>query len=144
MTVAFDTNVILDAAMGRNGSEWAQELIQLVVDEKITGVVTANTITDIHYIVKKRVGDATARLVVRNTLDLFEISPVNGEICMAALNSGMDDYEDAVLAISADTVGAKYIATNDKGFINSSESPVAALLPHDIVRILHGPDGPEV
>lgn len=136
MTVAFDTNVILDAAMGRNGSEWAQKLIRLVIAEEITGVATANTITDIHYIVKKRAGDAAARLAVRNTLDLFEIAPVDGEICMAALNSGMDNYEDAVLALSADKVGAEYIATNDKYFINSSESPVAALLPCDILRIL--------
>ena len=49
--VAFDTNVILNAAMGRDGSEMAQELIQSVVDGDITGMVTANSITDIHFIV---------------------------------------------------------------------------------------------
>ena len=54
MTVAFDTNVILDAAMGRNDYESAQALVQAVLSEDVTGVVTANTITDIHYIIKKR------------------------------------------------------------------------------------------
>lgn len=140
MTVAFDTNIILDAVMERNGSEWAQKLIQLVVAEKITGVVTANTITDIHYIVKKWAGDAVARSVVRNTLDVFEIAPVDGEICMEALDAGMDDYEDAVLAISADTVGVRYIATNDEGFINSGESPVLALHPKDVLARIQEPE----
>ena len=44
MTVAFDTNVILDAAMGRNDYESAQALVQAVLSEDVTGVVTANTI----------------------------------------------------------------------------------------------------
>lgn len=133
MTVAFDTNVILDAAMGRNDYESAQALVQAVLSEDVTGVVTANTITDIHYIIKKRAGDKAAREVVQNTLDIFEIAPVNGEMCAEALNLGMDDFEDAVLAVSADTVGARYIATGDKGFIGSAESPVPALHPKDVL-----------
>ena len=133
MTVAFDTNVILDAAMGRNDYESAQALVQSVLSEKIVGVVTANTITDIHYIIKKRAGDKVAREVVQNTLDIFEVAPVDGEICTTALNLAMDDYEDAVLAISADMVGAQFIATCDEGFIGSAESPVLALHPKDVL-----------
>lgn len=141
MTVAFDTNVILDAAMGRNDYESAQALVQAVLSEKVVGVVTANTITDIHYIIKKRVGDKAAREVVQNTLNIFEVSPVDGDICTAALNLAMDDYEDAVLAISADIVGAKYIATCDKGFIGSAESPVLALHPKDVLIRIQEPEG---
>lgn len=110
MTVAFDTNVILDAVMGRNDYESAQALVQAVLSEKIVGVVTANTITDIHYIIKKRAGEKMAREVVQNTLDIFEVAPVDGEICTEALNLDMDDFEDAVLAVSADTVGARYLS----------------------------------
>ena len=48
MNVAFGTNVILNAAMGRDGSEYSQKLIQAVISGEITGIVTANTISDIH------------------------------------------------------------------------------------------------
>lgn len=136
MKVAFDTNVILNAAMGRDGSEYAQKLIQAVISGEIVGVVTANTITDIHYIVKKRAGDKAAREVVRNTLDLFEIAPVDEEACKAALVLPMDDYEDAVLAACANEAYAEYIATQDEGFINSSGSPVVPLHPQDILCAL--------
>lgn len=134
--VVFDTNVILNAAMGRDGSEMAQQLIQFVVDGEIAGVVTANSITDIHYIVKKRAGDEKARMVVYNVLALFDIAPVDGDACSMALNTDMSDYEDAVLAVCAAREGADYIATNDEGLIKSKGSPVVALRPDDVVKAI--------
>lgn len=136
MNVVFDTNVILNAAMERPGSEEAQRLIRAVISGEITGIVTANTITDIHYIVKKRAGDAAAREVVRNTLDLFEVAPVDREACEAALVLPMGDYEDAVLAVCANGAHADYIATQDEKFINSDGSPVVVLHPQDILCAL--------
>lgn len=136
MNVAFDTNVILDAAMGRPGSEEALKLIQSVISGEITGIVTANTITDIHCIVKKRAGDAAAREVVRNTLDLFEVVPVDREACETALILPMDDFEDAVLAACANEAYSEYIATQDEKFVNSTGSPVVPLHPQDILCAL--------
>lgn len=134
--VVFDTNVILNAAMGRDGSEMAQKLIQFVVDGEIVGIVTANSVTDIHYIVKKRAGEEKARLVVYNVLALFDIAPVDGDACSMALNTDMSDYEDAVLAVCAAREGADYIATNDEGLIKSKGSPVVALRPDDVVKAI--------
>lgn len=139
MKVVFDTNVILNAAMGRSCSEDAQRLIQAVISGEVTGIVTANTITDIHYIVKKRVGDKAAREVVRNTLDLFEVVPVDREACESALILPMTDFEDAVLAACASEAYADYIATQDERFINSEGSPVVALHPQDILCALQEP-----
>lgn len=138
MKVAFDTNVILNAALGREGSESAQKLIQAVISGEVIGIVTANTITDIHYIVKKRAGDRAAREVVRNTLDLFEVVPVDREACETALILTMTDYEDAVLAACANEAFADYIATQDERFIETEGSPVAALHPQDILCALTG------
>lgn len=136
MIVVFDTNVILNAAMGRNGSGPALKLIQAVIGGEITGMVTANTITDIHYIVKKRAGDEAARAVIRNTLDLFEIAPVDGDVCASALELPMSDYEDAVLAVCANNAGAEYIATQDEDFVHSEGCPIVCLHPQDILRAL--------
>ena len=73
MKVAFDTNIILDAVMSRPNSEDSKRLIQAVVNDEIVGLVTANTITDIHYIVRKRFGENAAREAVHNTLFIFEV-----------------------------------------------------------------------
>lgn len=134
MKVVFDTNVILNAAMGRPGYEEAQELIQAIVDEKISGLITANSITDIHYVVRKRLGEEAAREVIYNVLSLFDVAPVDGEICFEALNLSMEDYEDAVLAVCASHEAADYIATNDTEFILAEGSPVKALLPADVLE----------
>lgn len=140
MKVVFDTNMILNAAMGRDGYEQAQKLIQAVISGEVTGIITANTITDIHYIVKKRAGDEAAREVVRSTLDLFHVAPVDRKACETALVLQMSDYEDAVLAACSKEAGADFIATQDKGFIGSKGSPVAVLGPQDILRALTGDD----
>ena len=80
MKVVFDTNMILNAAMGRPGYEEAQELIQAVVNEKISGLITANSITDIHYVVRKKLGEETAREVIYNVLSLFDVAPVDAVV----------------------------------------------------------------
>ena len=134
MKVVFDTNMILNAAMGRPGYEEAQELIQAVVNEKISGLITANSITDIHYVVRKKLGEETAREVIYNVLSLFDVAPVDGEICFEALNLAMEDYEDAVLAVCAFHEEAEYIATYDAGLVSAKESPVKALLPADVLE----------
>lgn len=139
MKVAFDTNVVLDAAMNRPDSEDSLKLVKAVVNEEIVGLVSANTITDIHYIVKKRYGDKTARAAVQNTLYIFDVIPVDGEVCMEALGLPMGDYEDAVLAVCADRGGAECIATKDAGFINAGQNNACSadvMKPSDILAQL--------
>lgn len=136
MKVVFDTNVILNAVMERPGSDGAQALIQAVLSEKIIGIVTANTITDIHYIVKKRIGEEAARVAVYNTLSIFDIAPVDSETCMAALSLPIKDYEDAVLAVCAQREEADCIATEDVGFMDDPGNLVNTLPPSKILELL--------
>jgi len=136
MRVALDTNIILDAAMDRPGSDGAKALIQAVLSEELTGIVTANSITDIHYIVKKRVGEDAARTAVYNALSIFETVPVGAGACMEALNLPMEDYEDAVLAMCAKEAEAEYIATRDAGLLDEAECPVPIHSPESILEML--------
>lgn len=133
--VVFDTNIVLNAAMNRKGSEDSLRLIQAVINEEIIGMVTANTITDIHYIVKKRCGDSVARAAVQNTLYVFDVIPVDGESCMEALALPMTDYEDALLAVCAARENADYIATGDQTFL-AAPSPVQPITPSALLQIL--------
>ncbi|MCD8106664.1 MAG: PIN domain-containing protein [Oscillospiraceae bacterium] len=136
MKVAFDTNILLDAILGRAESESANALIKAVLNDRIDGILTANTITDIYYVARKSMGENDAREAVFEILSIFEIAPVTGEACLTALELPMYDFEDAVLAACVKEADADFIATRDQGFISSDGSPVKALRPAEILEIL--------
>jgi Predicted nucleic-acid-binding protein, contains PIN domain len=133
--VAFDTNILLDAIANRADYEVAQKLILAVATEKIEGIVTANSITDIYYIARKRIGDVAAREALWGLLEIFDIASVSGDDCALALDTPMIDFEDAVLAVCAKKEGAAYIVTRDEGFILAN-SPVPARDPEEILTLI--------
>jgi predicted nucleic acid-binding protein len=137
MRVAFDTNVLLDAIAVRENYEAAQELIAAVSREEIQGIITANSITDIYYIARKRVRDEVVREIISNLLTVFDIAPVDGEDCASALILPMDDFEDAVLAVCAAREEADYIVTRDARFLSSAGCPVPTISPAGLLDILH-------
>ena len=139
MRVAFDTNVILDAIMVRPDSEAATRLLRSVAEDEIEGVITANTITDIYYVARKKIGDKKAREAIFELLSIFDISAVDGSACVDALSLPMSDYEDAVMAVCADRDGARYIATRDDGFIKAGMNngcSADVMLPADILELI--------
>ncbi len=135
MIITFDANVIIDAIMERGKFKVAQELVLAAANEKIYGIVTANTITDIYYLTRKTAGDQGARRMIANVLSIFDVAVVDGEACAAALNVPMSDYEDAVLAVCAAREEADYIATGDQGFLKA-DSPVPARTPEELLSII--------
>lgn len=142
MKIVLDTNVILDAAMDRPGAADALALMQAVIRDEALGIVTANTLTDIHFIVRKRAGETQARSVVASILEMFDVSPVDAEVCQQALLLPMGDYEDAVLASCAVRDGADCIVTGDKGFLSDAACPVLAVTPSAALAMLRNAEAP--
>lgn len=134
--VAFDTNIILDAICNRENTQIAQTLMMEAAQDRIAGVITANAITDIYYIARKYVGSDPAREAVKNLMTLFDIAAVDGDVCGEAVYSQMEDFEDAVFAYACEREGVDYIATRDKGLIESQDSPVAAYSPEDVLTLI--------
>ena len=52
MKVALDTNVLIDAIAERREYRDAQALIMAIAQEKLEGSISANSITDMYYILK--------------------------------------------------------------------------------------------
>jgi len=68
-----DTNVVLDALAAREPYRAeAERIFMLAAEEKFQGFVTANSITDIYYLIKKNTSEATAREALRNLLQVFD------------------------------------------------------------------------
>ena len=136
MRIAFDTNVLIDAIANRADHEAAQSLIMAVAEEKVSGVISANSVTDIYYIAKKLVGDESARNAIWNLMTVFDVAPVDGEACATALSVQMSDYEDAVLAVCAEREEADYIVSRDQDFLKASGSPVAVIAPEALLGVI--------
>ena len=130
MIIVFDNNIILDALLRRKPfCENAERLLTDCVSAH-TGCLTANSLTDIFYVLSKFVGTTKAKESISKLVDLFEIISVNKSDCINALEMPMDDFEDALLASCAEKIGAQYIISRDVGFVNA-ESPIRVISPQE-------------
>lgn len=136
MIIAFDTNVILDAILQRDDSASALALMKKVLEGSIEGVISANTVTDLYYISSKKIGVEDAREAIYEILNIFDVAPIDGDICMEALGIPMNDYEDALLALSTSRVGAECVASRDEGFIKAEGSPIPSRKPSDVIAMI--------
>jgi len=131
-----DTNVVLDALASREPFRAeAEKIFMLAAEEKFRGFVTANSITDIYYLVRKSVSDATAREALRKLFHLFTIVDISGEDCEAALESPSDDYEDALVANSAAKAGIDHIITRDADFLKT-QAGVSVVAPAEFLKLI--------
>ena len=133
MNVLIDTNVILDAGLNRipfNAS--AEKILLLVADEKVNASITASSVTDIYYFLKRDYHDSDrAKEMLINFFNIFEVIDVTKNDCEKALGLPMDDYEDALLSTCAKRRRIELIITrNLKDF---AESPVKAISPDDFL-----------
>ena len=136
MKVLIDNNVVLDAIVSRvPWSEAAERIVLLIGDGEIDGYITANSATDIFYVLKKMTNTTTAKETMRRVLTVFSVLSVSGEDCERALDCLMDDFEDALLTVCAENIAADYIVSRDADFLKA-QSPVTVINPIDFLEKL--------
>jgi len=134
MNVLIDTNVILDDILSRTpNAVVAKNISQMVTDELVFAYLTANTLTDIFYIVTKNRNEITARKTIRNLLLIFSVVSVDGVDCQRAIDFPMGDFEDALVVVCAEKTNLDYIITNDQGFLDEAGLSVPAIKPVDFL-----------
>lgn len=122
MRILFDTNILLDAILTREPfATDAAFLLTAVELGQITGFVSATTLTDVYYLVKRQTRSAeTAFNAVNELLELMEICTVDRAVLEQAILFDRDDFEDAVQIACAIRLGLDAIVTRDvAGFTNS-------------------------
>jgi len=138
MKVLIDTNIILDDILNRTpNAENAKKINRLIVDEIIGGYLTANTLTDIFYIVSKHKSEFTAKVIIKNLLLIFTIVSVDGDDCLKAINLPMGDFEDALIEVCAEKTNMDYIITNDHDFLIGTELSVSVINPVDFLLMIN-------
>jgi predicted nucleic acid-binding protein len=138
MNVLVDTNVVLDVLLKRqlfyNDS---LAIFQLVNAERVKGYLSATSITNIFYLLRKagNSSDETYRMIDRLSA-LFTIAPVSETTITNSLSLRWRDFEDAVQFIAARENNADYIITrNTKDFSSGS---IEALTPEQFIQAIAG------
>lgn len=123
--VLLDTNIILDFALERREFfEKSKELLLLINELKIPVFITATTLTDIYYILKKSRGHDSTISFLKHLFHFIDISGVDKATILNALSSEFTDFEDAVQSFSAAQNGIKIIITRNTSDFKKSKMQV--------------------
>ena len=136
MNVLVDTNVVLDVLMKRQlFYDDSLAIFQLADMERIRGYLSATSMTNIFYLLRKArySSDETYRMMDELSA-LFMVAPVSESTIADALALRWKDFEDAVQFVAARENGAAYIITrNTQDF---SSGFIKAVMPEDFVQIV--------
>ncbi len=122
MNALIDTNVWLDIFLVRQPFAPLSGKAISLLDRPEHGLFAGTTtVTTIFYLVARAKGRAEAHRTIETLLDRCLIAPVDEPVLRSALDSGFDDYEDAVLHGSAQASGLDTIITRNPDDFQSSK-----------------------
>jgi len=126
--VFVDTNILLDVLMRRRPFyAAAAQLWTRAETAQVRGSVSAFSLSNVYYIVRKLAGKRRAAEALRLLRDVFDVTTVDRQIVDQAIDSDIDDFEDAVQYFCALRAGARYLVTRDpKGFPGEGPTPISA------------------
>lgn len=135
MRVLIDTNVVLDLLQEREPFvENAASLFERIDAGEIEGFITATTITNIYYIIRKAAGKVVAQVAISQILSDLNICAVDLNVLEQALTLNFEDFEDAVQYACAVVHNLDAIVTRDlSGFVNAE---ILVVLPENLKAIL--------
>lgn len=133
MKVLIDANIILDVLCKRpEFYEDSARIFKLCEVKKITGVISALSIPNIMYILRKELDADKTKEVLDNLMLIFSVADLKADDLKKAADMKFKDFEDAIQSACASRIKANYIVTrNIKDF---SESKVTAIKPTELLE----------
>jgi predicted nucleic acid-binding protein len=138
MKVVIDNNVVIDALNSRQPFDTeAKEIFRAFGKEQFEPYITANSLTDIFYVLRRgnEANSKKAKTVITNLISIVNIISLTETDCSDALELPMDDFEDAVVMVCAKKANADYIVSRDEKFVNS-DSVVSVISPTQLLSKL--------
>lgn len=138
MKVMCDTNIILDVLLDQDPfAEASDQVLRLCEAGIIEGYTTASCITDIFYIVQKHLRSTERGYdAVEMLLRILRICDVTDREVREALRLRRPDFEDALVAVCAQSILCDCIVTRDmKGFVNFE---IPFLAPEELLQKVRG------
>jgi predicted nucleic acid-binding protein len=127
MRVLYDVNVLLDVLANREPfADESSTALSLAETGEVEGVIAAHTVTTLHYLLERELGQARSRRALTALLSFLEVEAVDGDRIRHALGMAWPDFEDAVQAACAESSKANCLVTRDmKGFKKSAVRPIS-------------------
>jgi predicted nucleic acid-binding protein len=114
VTALIDTNVILDVLLARAPHLTDSAAVVAAVETgRCRGLLCATTVTTIHYIARRQLGNDESLERLADLLSIFGVATVNEAVLRTAMKSGMPGFEDAVLHEAARQAGPNCIITRN-------------------------------
>lgn len=133
MRIMCDTNIIIDVLLEREPFvEDSYRVLSLCEEHKIDGFVSASSVTDIYYLVRKYTHSTElAYQAVGKLLEITKVCSVTNNDVLMAFQKKAKDFEDCLVATCAKSIHCNYIVTrNTKDF---EEFGIPALMPAQLL-----------
>ena len=131
MKVLIDTNIILDVLCKRpDFYKDSAKVFKLCEVKRISGVISALSIPNIMYILRKELDSEKTKEILDNLSLIFSIADLKADDLKKAADMQFKDYEDAVQSACAARIKANYIITRNIGDFTMSK--VAAIKPIEL------------
>lgn len=139
MKYMIDVTVILDFLTKREGFyEQSKKVYRLSAYGVIKGYLTANMITDMYYVIQRYFVE-NPKTELEKLLKISRVLPVSALDCINALKLKGDDFEDNLIAATAQKHGIKNIITrNGKDF---ADKDLIVYSPEEILAKFSKSDG---
>lgn len=133
MKILIDTNVILDVLCNREGfSEASSKVWKYCETGMINGCVSALSIPNIVYILRKELDPDKTKAVIDRLFMLFDIIELKPNDLKKAADMRLSDFEDAVQMVCADRINVDFIVT--RNIRDFSASKVTAIKPSELLE----------
>jgi len=131
-----DINIFMDFLFKRQGHENVVEIFKLCMKGSINGFICAHEITTLCYFLDKTEKDKSkTKKVISGLMRRFTVIEINEALLNKALNSEIDDFEDAVIEVSAIDKNVDYIIT--RNIRDFKKSIIPAKTPEEVISIIN-------
>lgn len=137
MKIMCDTNIILDVLLEREPFvEDSYQILSLCEQRKLEGFVSASSITDIYYLVRKYTHSTElAYKAIGKLLEIVKVCSVTNNDVLIAYQKKAKDFEDCLVATCAQSIQCDYIVTrNTKDF---KEFDLPSITPAELLNSLN-------
>lgn len=133
MRSLFDTNILLDVGLARK--PFAEAVIACFAAARSAGEmprIAPHALATFYYIVAQARGKTAANAAVADLIATCEIVNFDHDAAQRSLDLGFGDFEDAMIAASAEAAGMYCIVTRNA--IDFKNSPVPAVSPEAYLK----------
>lgn len=116
MRIFLDTNILLDNFDNTRQNSFASQVVVRICErEGNQGLISAMSVPNILYILRRIVRTREERaLIVRTLCDAYEVVPLERGDLLFATGEDFGDYEDGLQCLAAEKMEVDCIVTSDK------------------------------